>query len=145
MSSGSGPAAEQVARRSRTRVIRFCHVITPASSSTFSASATVLRAHPALSAIASYDGKHRPSRLLWKPHSRALQNLEEGAGDRTLVLTRPTVPGAPRARVGGYAALGVAVQRHGAAGTEHLLAAAALSSLHRRQMQPIGVRHAPRT
>ena len=37
----------------RWRVIRFCQVSTPAHSSTFSASATVLRAHSAFSAIRS--------------------------------------------------------------------------------------------
>ena len=44
--------------------MRFCQVSTPAHSSAFSAWATVLRAHSALAAIASYDGKQRPSRLL---------------------------------------------------------------------------------
>jgi hypothetical protein len=41
-------------------VIRFCHVSTPAHSSAFSASATMLRAHSALAAIAAYDGKQQP-------------------------------------------------------------------------------------
>ena len=39
--------------RTRMRVIRFCQVSTPAHSSALIASATVLRAHSALAAIAS--------------------------------------------------------------------------------------------
>ena len=95
--------------RTRARAMRCCHVITRASSSTFSASATVLRAHPALSAIASYEGKHRPSRLLWKPHSRAFRTSRKARVIGPLWLTGPTVSGAPRARVGVEAHLGVAV------------------------------------
>jgi hypothetical protein len=37
----------------------------------------VLRAHSALAAIASYDGKQQPERELWKPQSRASSTSRE--------------------------------------------------------------------
>ena len=111
--------------RSRTwiRAMRFCQVSTPAHSRAFSASATVLRAHSALVAIASYDGKQQPERELWKPHSSASRTSRKAR-----VIGPLCWPGwrcwAPQARVDQDAGLGVAVQRHDAAGAEHLLASA---------------------
>jgi len=53
-----------------------------------------------------------------KDHSSAIKTRSKA------IVVLLTVPGAPGASVGGNADLGVAVQRHGAAGTEHLLAVA---------------------
>jgi hypothetical protein len=58
--------------------------------------------------------------IMEAPQQR-LQHVQEGPGDRPAVLARLAVPGAPGARIGANAGLGVAVQRHGTARTEYLL------------------------
>ena len=106
--------------------MRCCQDSTPASSSTFSASATVLRAHSALVGDRFVAGEAAAGAAVVEAPQQRLQDVQEGAGDRALVLARLAVPAAPGARVGLDAGLGVAVQRHGAAGAEDLLAAAVL-------------------
>jgi hypothetical protein len=54
-------------------------VSTPAHSSNFSASATVLRAQIRL---AREEGKQQPERVVWKPHSRGSTTSRKARGGR---------------------------------------------------------------
>jgi hypothetical protein len=82
----------------------------------------VERAHPARSAIASYDRNHVPEWALWKPHRSAVSKSRKAlvAGPCAAGLAVPSRPGP---RVGRYPGLGVRIERHGPAGTENLLTA----------------------
>ena len=60
-----------------------------------------------------------------KHPQQGAQNVQGGAAQGAAPLPRLAVQAVPGAAVGGNAGLGVAVQRHSAAGAEHLLAAAA--------------------
>ena len=68
-------------------------------------------------------------RALWKPHSSASSTSRKARVIGPFLLARLAVPGAPGLRVGQDAGLGVAVQRDGAAGAEHLPRPIALASL----------------
>ena len=111
--------------RSRTwiRAMRFCQVSTPAHSRAFSASATVLAGALGLGGDRLVGREAAAGAAVVEAPEQGLQHLQEGAGDRAFVLARLAVSGAPGAGVGQDAGLGVAVQRHGAAGAKDLLTA----------------------
>src|SRR6476620_2640860 len=100
--------------RSRSRtwilVIRFCQVSTPAHSSLQRFGNRAARAlRPGGDRLVAREAAAGAG--IVKAPQQGLQHLQEGAGDRALVLLAGlAVSGAPGAGVGGNAGLGVAVQ-----------------------------------
>jgi hypothetical protein len=109
--------------RTWVRAMRFCQVSTPAHSSAFSTSATVLRAHSALPAMVFVGGEAAAAPGVVEVPDQRLQDAQERSGDRVTVLAWPALGGGPGPIIGHDAGLGIAVQGNSTPGAEDFLAA----------------------